>query len=379
MKDNVYHIAQFGAFNVKSYGDVLFPRALQTNLEKRLNCKIDLFACSSKAHLFGSKQNVYAFSDFSHRHALIHYDAIVIGGGELLHFKPIAFSGESKQFAPGELWCIPMAFARENDLPCFVYCCGVPYDLTSQQKEILIKSSSANTFFSVRDRFSHLRLEKAGIPPARLQLVADPLFDFEVLYPQEVLSKSFSVLTKNNPLMRKRAYVIAQYGTTKDIGEMALQLEKIIELTKLPVFLLPINQCHEDEIAVSKIRMICKKDLFQIQPPLQPAEIMSAISNAAFFIGTSLHGCLTAATYKVPFVGIDMYPTFVRKMDGLFAMLECEQYLVPTARSLVSAYKKRTQDNCVNQLIEKAVANGQKRLQHYYDEIAAMLQGRYII
>ena len=74
-----------------------------------------------------------------------------------------------------------------------------------------------------------------------------------------------------------------------------------------------------------------------------------------------------------------MYPTFVSKMDGLFAMLECEQYLVPTARSLVSAYKKRTQDNCVNQLIEKAVANGQKRLQHYYDEIAAMLQGRYII
>lgn len=375
MENKVYRIAQFGAFDVKSYGDVLFPQALQENLRKRINCKIDLFASHAKDQLFGGEQPVYGFDDFQQRDLRIHYDAIVIGGGELLHFKPILFSNEEKQLNPGELWLKPMMYAKDRSIPCFVYCCGVPYDLSTEQEEVLSENAGVGTHFSVRDQFSYWRLKKVEFPQARVQLVADPLLDIEKLYSKERLDQCFSLLAQQNAHIRTQKYIVAQYGTTKDIHEMANQLQRIEELTALPIILLPINQCHEDEVAATGIRRTSNNSLEQIAIPLEPLEIMSIIANAAFFIGTSLHGCLTAASYQVPFVGIDMYPGFVSKMDGLFTMLGCEQYLAPEAKSLTATFRRRMQDTAVEQLIGTAIESGQKRLQCYYDEVAATIRG----
>ena len=44
---NTYHIAQFGAFDIESMGDSLFPKALAFGLNKYCEYKIDLFSVNS--------------------------------------------------------------------------------------------------------------------------------------------------------------------------------------------------------------------------------------------------------------------------------------------------------------------------------------------
>lgn len=110
---------------------------------------------------------------------------------------------------------------------------------------------------------------------------------------------------------------------------------------------------------------------------LQPPEMIAVISGASAFFGTSLHGNLTAASYDVPFVGLDMYPNFVSKMDGIFSMLGCEAYLVPHESGLAAAYYARMADTQVGLRTPETIQDIQSKLDAHYLRMTDILKGGF--
>jgi hypothetical protein len=106
------------------------------------------------------------------------------------------------------------------------------------------------------------------------------------------------------------------YPAGFDIQLVCTQLESLSRETGLRVLLLPIGNCpgHDDEVFLSAIyaNLRCPKSMLV---PKSISDIMSAIASSRLFVGTSLHGVITAMSFGVPYLGID--PTIAKIKDYL--------------------------------------------------------------
>ena len=82
--------------------------------------------------------------------------------------------------------------------------------------------------------------------------------------------------------------------------------------TQLPIVLVPIGLAlrHEDDIACERLKS-CLSIPSCVLNSRTIYDIMYAIANSKLFIGTSLHGNITAMSYDVPNVGFGG-----QKLDG---------------------------------------------------------------
>lgn len=375
MKDGVFRIAQFGTFDVESMGDTLFPHALSHGLSKHGTCRVTLFSMRGCENSYNNNGVVHALDEFSLCHAEEPFDLVILGGGEFLHFKPIRFTvdGEEKPYEAGYLWKKPIEMAKAAGVPVFLNCVGVSYDMTpSEQAEIKAYLENA-LCVSVRDVYSLARLRAAGVEHA--SSVADNLWYMNEMYPKAQLDLLRAEIERKTGRDFSTPYILVQYGTTKNAPALAEQLLAFQRETGLRVLLMPVNYCHEDREGMCLLAAAGEGAFEVVDDYFQPSEMIAVISGASAFVGTSLHGNLTAASYGVPFVGIDMYPSFVSKMDGIFAMIGCEDYLVPAERAVKSALSARLADGGREAFVAEKIRACQAALDRHFEKITHRLKG----
>ena len=375
MKDGVFRIAQFGSFDVESMGDTLFPHALSHGLSKHVACRVTLFSMRGCENSYNNNGVVHALDAFPLCHAEEHFDLVVLGGGEFLHFKPIRFTvdGVEKPYGAGYLWKKPIEMAKAAGVPVVLNCVGVSYDMTpSEQAELKAYLENA-LCVSVRDVYSLARLRAAGVEHAIS--VADNLWYMNEMFPKAALAETRQVLEGRTGKDFSTPYILVQYGTTKNAPALAEQLLAFQRETGLRVLLMPVNYCHEDREGMRLLAEAGEGAFEAVDDYFQPSEMIAVISGASAFVGTSLHGNLTAASYGVPFVGIDMYPSFVSKMDGIFAMIGCEEYLVPTERAVKSALSARLADGGREAFVLEKIRACQAALDRHFEKITHRLKG----
>ena len=82
-------------------------------------------------------------------------------------------------------------------------------------------------------------------------------------------------------------------------------IEKVINKYQMGVCLCPIGTAfgHSDDIALAKIYSLlkCKDNVLLVSSP-NIYDIMWLIKHSALYVGTSLHGTITALSFGVPFV-----------------------------------------------------------------------------
>lgn len=380
MENKKYHLAQFGTYDIESLGDTTFPKMLRYGLESRLEgVDIELFSMTHCDRPYNSNPTVYSFDEFEARHKQHHFDAVIIGGGEFLHFRPmeVLIDGEQRFYPEGYIWKRPVELAVSHNIPFYFNCVGVAYDFTPEQAEYLQGILPKAAMVSVRDEYSALRLKSTGIEDDIVSCVADNLWYMNRMYPAASLDLLRRDLEKKNKRDYTSPYMIVQYGTTKDIDDLALQLDKIAEMLDVRVYLMAVNYCHEDLSALNLLKQKVHNGKIELlEDYMQPVELMAVISGAMAFVGTSLHGNLTAASYGVPFVGIDMYDSFVSKMDGIFTMLNCEQYLAPSAQSLFATLSARLSDKKIQAELSVKIDQLQGLLDMHFDQMASRIKGQ---
>lgn len=149
-------------------------------------------------------------------------------------------------------------------------------------------------FLSLREHATHsdilinLNIPKAKLTPDTAILVSE-MFEFEKKSKEDYL-----------------VFQIGRYLIEFNFTILKEQLEIVSKETDLVIYLLPLGNCpgHEDNVPLTWLSKNLKcKSKYIVPESLQ--KIVSIIANAKMFIGTSLHGIITAMSFNVPYMGIN--------------------------------------------------------------------------
>lgn len=347
-----YNIAMCGAFNVYSYGDCLFPVALEEELKKRnIKIQLKLFSPCIGGKLYYDGRTVYSYEQLEEENNKQRIDLIVVGGGELLHLKKIAFKDKNGMpliYNEGEIWEKPIEFSQKNDIKCIINGVGVPYDFSVEEGKLVQNYLESIPYISVRDIYSQKRLQNIGISNV---LIPDTLWNINDYF--------------HGKDLKKEKYIVVQYGAQN-------QKEKLLEIINdrfvragYKVILLSINYCHEDSALTRDFERYTTENVKVLNERLSVNKIYELISGSSLFIGTSLHGTLTAVSSGVPAIIIDMYPEVVGKMDGLAEWLGNEVKMISDIQSLTSVNMEKCNKPDLSAITEK--------VQNHFDDIVKYL------
>ena len=314
--DMGYSIAVFGAFNVHSFGDSLFPEAIYSELHKRIEIdEFCVFSLGGRKNPYSDK-TVYDYSQFDEIYKTKRFDAIIIGGGELLHNLPINFPEEHMAYESGAIWQIPVKLGMKYGIPIIMNGVGMPYEFKEKNRGELEQLFSAVSYVSLRDEYSYQRWTEYFGNNEKTVEVPDSLWNIREYFSEERLETIRDAFKEKYKV--NKPYMVVQYGTTKYFREVMKILDRFAENNNIQICAIAINAAHEDLYVVQHLGEY--KNFVDIKEILSPEEIVALISGAKLFVGTSLHGNLTAIAYGVKNIIIDMYPGFVSKMDGFAKM-----------------------------------------------------------
>lgn len=331
-KKRLYILAPNDRFN---YGDLLFPYVLTFYLKKYFDDIV--YVSTSKSNL--SDKGGIPTEPYS---VLFDVDTswenhLIVAGGESLcvrwstilayidkkvdildriawklkkHIGSVAF--DIKNYLVDLLYHTRTRYVfsiGKNELPQFdsiVYNAlggsGLLHSKVLQSKKTQAILSSVD-FISVRDEDTSLALEQANVKhkvcPDSAVLMSD------VFSEEELLNK----LTISKEEFPDKQYIFFQGNlhTWKNKYEIAArQLENLQKQTQATICLCPIGTAlgHCDDIALAEIaKRIADKDTFVLVKNPNVFDIMWLIKHSKMYVGTSLHGVITAMSFNVSYVG----------------------------------------------------------------------------
>ena len=376
------NLAFWGVFDWESLGDSMFPRILAEVLKERLNFDynhIFLFSLTEQEKSYNENGHIYAIDSFEQIYKKYGIDWIILCGGELFHNLPIQYKnlkGEVCFTRPGFFWKKAYEYSEKFKIPVIANLLGTPYEFREDERISVQKAINQFAYLSVRDRFSGDRLLNAGVPRDKIHIYSDGLLLFSRYYPEELLQQIRKQLEEKGTFRNPGDYVVVQYDTTKHINILCDVLKRISHRYHVAIVLLPVNRCHSDVETAAFLYECSGGEFINVDAYLQPAEIMSIIAGARFFIGTSFHGSVIAMSYGVPCIALDMYPTFVSKVDGLYDEFDLCSNIVGDLYGLEKVFERVWEDKEKPGKILRKVEEKQIELDQYYDQLCMIIEGK---
>lgn len=198
--------------------------------------------------------------------------------------------------------------------------------LSVNQLEYLGNSLVKSWYISVRDKKTiailKSRKKQYHLPYtfSKINLLPDLMILVSKLFNTERFKKKISYKIKEKIRGFNEGFYIFQSnrGFSQDsLDTIAYQLQRINEQTKYQLVLLPIGTAagHDDHILLKRLKKKLKKSCFYIRKP-NVFDITYLISLSELFIGTSLHGNITAMSYGVPRVWFTKITKMKNFMDS---------------------------------------------------------------
>lgn len=156
-----------------------------------------------------------------------------------------------------------------------------------------------NDYIAVRDKLTKFALNEMGV---KCSLVADSAILMSKYFSESFLEHSLSLDKQKYP---KHNYLYFQLGIAFLNGrekELAVMLDNVWKKYKLKICLGVIARAidHEDHIALAKIAKYLNPGSYIFYKSPNLWDIMWLIKNARLYVGTSLHGAITAMSFGVP-------------------------------------------------------------------------------
>ncbi|WP_028296519.1 polysaccharide pyruvyl transferase family protein [Olivibacter sitiensis] len=180
------------------------------------------------------------------------------------------------------------------------------------KEKILKQKLQQVDYFAVRDKTTRQNLGNAGI---NTLLFPDSAILMSKFFPREVLAKRVSPEVRDFVADHAQNYVFFQTNRNHAKGQESLianELNALQQQHAVKICLCPIGRAlnHDDHEALESIRPLLKEDAAYFGDS-HIWDVMYLIANATSYIGTSLHGAITAMSFAVPYVGLR-----VKKLDS---------------------------------------------------------------
>ena len=334
-------VDQFGTFDVENYGDLLYPLVFQRLLED-FDPQFDLRRVSFLGRLAPQKAGYDTQPARTLFESASNPRRIVVGGGDLLrtdwqvvaaHYQK---SNDSNDFnevrqalgTSGSLQYVlrknlPHTNARDyfarrfrqlnmnypgagpfmvnaNGNRVHYLSCGVPHHFKTTEVDAVRRVLDEAEFIYLRDQCSAEKLRRAGVKkelhvaPDLIHLLSD-----QFKHADEV-RKGLNIVSKLGVSPERRFICFqSQPYPGFDEAEIATQLIKFRERTDLEIVLLPLGRCHGDYVFLKRIAemsggKLTLADLYSI------FDCLSVIAASDLYVGTSLHGNITAFSFGSP-------------------------------------------------------------------------------
>jgi hypothetical protein len=312
-----------------NYGDLLFPILFKSVLERHYPQTVFLNYAVVKSDFsgFGALPTA-SYLSFQKKVKLLGGN-VVIGGGEVFftewrtlysfisptyskllknsYFKRLnAKIDFAKIVLSHNKVAIPFCPSKEelenNQLNLFFSSVGGVFFGTKEKPKNskLINTLQKSSLLSVRDQRSFDSMKLFGLSP---KLVPDSAIIMSDIFAQDFLYSGTNLKT-----LKDKKYMFLQLGRYKspnDLKTFVKQLKSVGAQLELEIVLCPIGLApgHEDDVILNKIHKL--EASFTLIKPQSIYDIMFAISNASLYVGTSLHGLITAQSFGRPYVGLN--------------------------------------------------------------------------
>lgn len=316
-------LAHFGTFDVANYGDLLFPLIAEYRLR----------------HLFGEIVHVSPvggrriYSDVnvscSVRSALKDdrgFDGVLVGGGNILHagvtelpdYEAVRFS------AYPDLWMAAAQIANSQGIPLAFNAPGAPSRFLFPDRTALKKVLQGASYLSVRDARSASKLPPIGT--AVVNVVPDSALQISEVIPFDGQNSLDAIAEENAIQLVHGEYVAvhvnSRYGY-KELPALASELNRIADSVGLPLCLIAIGPCHGDDELLRALAGHLPNGSIIFDQPKSVTSIAHAIAGSRFYVGSSLHGFITATSFGVPaYLVVDQAKQF--KFSGLVDQLDLD-------------------------------------------------------
>lgn len=339
-----YRVAQIGTFDVENYGDLLFPVLFKYRFS---DYDIDLFSTKGGKKPFEKNTIVYSLDDLDKMCLEKKYDALVIGGGDLIRLDNQVANVYKKSYVSSlSLWLLPIVLGKKYNIPVVFNSPGVPYYFDLNQEKIIKTIMNSVDYISVRDRESKKILERAGIK--NVNVVPDTILCIDKYITKSDNEKIKNQLIKDKKIPDVDNYIVIQHNKSNINNKLYIkEIKKLIDLIikkyKYNVLLLPIGYVHNDIDFLNNIYNEKNKNLYIVKNKLTPEEMLSVLSCSKGYVGTSMHGAVTTYVYGNPIMIINVKKLV--KIGGILEQINCKKSEVNNIYDLCSKFEKNFFDS----------------------------------
>lgn len=302
-----------GTFDVRNYGDLLFPLIAEARLRP---FGLRVVPASPTGRDTGWLD---ALPPRALHEALEGpCDGLLIGGGNIIHDRPVTLpdyvaAGVAEGAYPA-LWLGASLTMARRGLPVAWNAPGVPYDLDTGARAAAAPAIRAAAYLALRDQAS-VDFLGAG------QVVPDTALGLSALWPRAGLMPEFRALTAGGPGPFVAIHV-KERSLDEPLDQLAARLGAFRARTgRLPI-LIGIGACHGDDLVTAELAARMAGQCIDLARPPGLRAIAAAIAFADGYVGASLHGYVTAASYGVR--GLIVGKPKLPKMQGFLAQIARE-------------------------------------------------------
>lgn len=178
-------------------------------------------------------------------------------------------------------------------------------------------------------------------------------------------------------------YIIAHVNSRymDSIEECAKSLDILASKLAAKIILLPIGPCHGDIDTAHQISALVQNNC-EVENPESLKRFIQLISSATLYIGSSMHGFITACCYDTPSLLVLNKDTNMNKFNGLLSTIENDGSCILTNWNMAEScldhkyviskdVKKKIQDQLDRhwERVLYAIENGKRcRLPYYYNK-----------
>ena len=362
-------IAHFGTFDVANYGDLLFPRLLEWRLAD-ISDEVVHISPVGGIRIYRDVPVSRSLADV--QRAGTEFDAVVVGGGNIIHDNGtnLATYKSVKSVAYPRLWLGATQLATRQRIPLVVNAPGVPKVPGRTAAPLMRRFASRADYLSVRDTYSQEVLRSIGVPGATV--VPDSALELRDMFTTSAPA-NLDVPTRLTETLDSRfaaVHVNARYKGG-DVASLARRLDELSATLQATIVLIAIGPCHGDDDFAETVAAQMHSDPVVFGAPKAVEDIAYVISRSCAYIGSSMHGFITAASFGVPGLIVASHAA-QHKFRGLLAHLDAEERLVSSwdeALKALSAGGPQTALTPVD--IEPAL----RRIDDHWAELRGALQG----
>ena len=354
------NIAFTGVYDIDNFGDHLFPIVFKEALKLRnINCNLILFSPTNReVQGFNQNNKVYSLYDIDKVHERYCFDAVIVGGGEVLHFhafKHKMLDNEYSTYPIYDVWTIPSIFCKEYGVPLLWNNPGAPFKFEGTY-ELLAKQLISNVdYISVRNRFTYNSIKLLGIEDINLSV--DTAFYLPEIIKKKDLPKMIRKLNlEDNYIVFHCNRLISDEYLNIAINELLLLNEQGYKIV-----LLPLAYTNGDDDFAKKINSLASNKFIIFEEELSIIEIIAILANTKLYIGVSFHGAITSFVYGRKVIGFDFFSN--KKTKDLFELIGLENNYLNDANKL--------------NIVIKNVLNNVNNYDEKYNEIIKILDNHF--